>query len=109
MSYRTWIAGISPLRRLAFWLACVSWVIWASWFRFAFSEAAITRWSQPEVAAFVLVGATATAAVVLEMARLFIHRQWTDTRHFTVAAVVAVALFGIQYAGLSLMLQAFAR
>jgi len=109
MSYRAWFNGLSPLRRLAFWAACVLWVIWASWLRFAFSDAAITRWSQAEVIAFVLLGATASAVVILEMVRMFLQRPWSDARHFGVLGVLAAALFGLQYTGLRLMLQSFSQ
>ena len=108
MSYRAWLDGLSPLRRLAFWAACVSWVIWVAWFRFAFSEAAIVRWSQVAVAAFVLVGAVASAVVILEMLRLFLQRQWPDARHFTFLGALTALLFGVQYTGVRLMLQAYA-
>jgi len=109
MSYRAWFNGLSSLRRLAFWMACVLWVIWASWLRFAFADAAIARWSHPEIAAFVLVGATASAVVILEMVRMFLQRQWSDARHFGALAVLAVTLFAVQYTGLRLMVQSFSQ
>ena len=109
MSYRAWFDGLSPLRRLALWTAFVSWVIWVAWLRFAFSEATIVRWSQLAVVAFVLVGATASAVVILEMVRLFLRGQWSETRHFTVLVALAAFLFAVQYSGVRLMLQAYAQ
>ena len=109
MSYRAWLDGASPLRRLAFWTACVTWVIWVAWFRFAFAEAAIVRWSQLAVVAFVSVGAIASAVVILEMVRLFLQRQWLDARHFTVLGALAAFLFAVQYLGVRLMLEAYVR
>jgi len=109
MSYRAWFNGLSPLRRLAFWAACVLWVIWASWLQFAFSDAAITRWSQVEIVAFVLLGAISGATAVLEMIRVVMPRQWSDARHFIVLGTLATAFFALQYTGLRLMLQSFSR
>jgi len=109
MSYRAWFSGLSPLRRLAFWAGCVLWVIWASWLRFAFSDAAIARWSQIEIAAFVLLGAIAGSIVVLEMVRVVLPRQWSDARHFIVLGIVGSAFFALQYTGLRLMLQSFSQ
>jgi hypothetical protein len=107
MSYRAWFDGLSALRRLAFWIACVSWVIWAVWFRFAFSDAAIAHWSHPAVAAFVLLGAAASAVVIVEMVRILLPRRWPDAQHFTVVGATVVVLFGVQYTGVRLALQAF--
>ena len=109
MSYRAWFNGLSPFRRLAFWAACVLWVIWASWLRFAFSNAAIALWSHAEVVAFVLVGAIASAVVILEMVRIFLRRQWSDARHFSVLGLLGAALFGLQYTGVRLMMQSFSQ
>ena len=107
MSYRAWFNGLSPLRRLAFWAGCVLWVIWASWLPYAFSDAAIVRWSQGEIAAFVLLGAIAGSIVVLEMVRVAWSQQWSHAQHFIILGIVSMAFFALQYTGLRLMLQSF--
>ena len=109
MSYRAWFNGLSFLRRLAFWGACVLWVLWVSWFQFAFSGAAIVRWSQIKIAAFVLLGATASAVVILELVRVFLPRQWSDALHFGVLGTLIAVLFSVQYTGLRLMVQSFSQ
>src|SRR5205809_7979478 len=66
MTHRAWYSSLTPLRRIAFWAACVFWVIWASWFRLD----ALIRWSQVEVAAFVLFGAAMASLAVVEALRM---------------------------------------
>jgi len=109
MSYRAWFNGLSPLRRLVLLAGCVLWTVWASWLPFAFSDAAIARWSQVEIAAFVLLGAIAGSIVVLEMVRVVWPRQWSDARHFIALGIVGTAFFALQYTGLRLMLESFSK
>jgi hypothetical protein len=104
VSYRAWFNELSPLRRAVLWAACVFWVIWASWFRFD----ALTKWSQIEVAAFVLLGAAMASAVIVELARMLRPRwaQWSDRRHFAITGAVWALLFAVQYTGVRMALQA---
>jgi hypothetical protein len=69
---------------------------------------ALIRWSQVEVAAFVLLGAAMASLAIVEVLRMVWPRtaQWSDARHFSIAALLWAVLFAIQYSGVWLMLQA---
>jgi hypothetical protein len=67
------------------------------------------QWPTAAVAVATGLSAVATAAVVVEILRYIAPRlsAWSDQTHFRWVAVCAVALFAVQFTGISMVTRAY--
>jgi hypothetical protein len=95
-------AALTPRRKVALGIA-IPWVIFMLVFGFYtlhFGPGGLpfVHWPAAAIAAWVLVSALASGLVITELLRLTARSsaEWSDSRHFRLAAIVSLVLLAIQ-------------
>jgi hypothetical protein len=103
-------AALTPRRKVALALALAWWVPSSAIFLYGLHASAglpMLNWPFAVTVAWTLASALASGALITELARLNVRSSvsWSDRRHFTVAVLVALVCFIIQWTSLVLASQ----
>ena len=103
------LSRLTPIRKLALWVAVVYWCAWAVWTIFRGARIDPPLWPPLETALVTLVGALASSVVIVEMVRLVVPRfaSWRDGQHFLCVAGVFAVLGTMQLVGLQMVVKSY--
>ena len=109
MSRPQFLSQLTPNRKLALWVAVVSWCAWAIWTMFRGMRIEPPLWTSLETVSVTLAGGLATSVAIVEMVRFVVPRfaDWRDGQHFLCVAGVFVVLATLQLIGLRIMVNSY--
>ena len=109
MSRPKFLSQLTANRKLALWVAVVSWCAWAIWTMFRGMRLDPPLWTSLETVIFTLGGGLASSVVIVEMVRFVVPRftHWRDGQHFLCVAGVFVVLATMQLIGLWMVVKSY--